>query len=168
MKVDEPSTGKRVNPQRSKHSETEQRRRSKINERQALKKRRRKNSFCWVNCLCVGFEWKFDVILYYLAIYARLKKLCFWARFQVLRDLIPQNDQKRDKASFLLEVPHSTFNHLFLVFILMVNCIFVWTKLSNFPPFIYICRSLSIFSSYRKNYKFMNRLMKDGIRSPRN
>nr|XP_007139391.1 hypothetical protein PHAVU_008G025500g [Phaseolus vulgaris]ESW11385.1 hypothetical protein PHAVU_008G025500g [Phaseolus vulgaris] len=57
MKVDEPSTGKRVNTHRSKHSETEQRRRSKINE-----------------------------------------------RFQVLRDLIPQNDQKRDKASFLLEV----------------------------------------------------------------
>ncbi|RZB98761.1 Transcription factor BIM2 isoform B [Glycine soja] len=56
VKVDEPSTGKRVNPHRSKHSETEQRRRSKINE-----------------------------------------------RFQVLRDLIPQNDQKRDKASFLLE-----------------------------------------------------------------
>lgn len=25
-------------------------------------------------------------------------------RFQILRDLIPQNDQKRDKASFLLEV----------------------------------------------------------------
>lgn len=42
---------------RSKHSETEQRRRSKINE-----------------------------------------------RFQILRDLIPQNDQKRDRASFLLEV----------------------------------------------------------------
>ncbi|KAG6656885.1 transcription factor BIM2-like [Carya illinoinensis] len=42
---------------RSKHSETEQRRRSKINE-----------------------------------------------RFQILRDIIPQNDQKRDKASFLLEV----------------------------------------------------------------
>ncbi|KAK7340714.1 hypothetical protein VNO77_21424 [Canavalia gladiata] len=57
VKVDEPSKGKRVNPHRSKHSETEQRRRSKINE-----------------------------------------------RFQVLRDLIPQNDQKRDKASFLLEV----------------------------------------------------------------
>lgn len=57
VKVDEPGTGKRVNPHRSKHSETEQRRRSKINE-----------------------------------------------RFQVLRDLIPQNDQKRDKASFLLEV----------------------------------------------------------------
>ncbi|CAJ1835516.1 unnamed protein product [Sphenostylis stenocarpa] len=57
VKVDEPSTGKRVNTHRSKHSETEQRRRSKINE-----------------------------------------------RFQVLRDLIPQNDQKRDKASFLLEV----------------------------------------------------------------
>ncbi|XP_042057142.1 transcription factor BIM3-like [Salvia splendens] len=42
---------------RSKHSETEQRRRSKINQ-----------------------------------------------RFQILRDLIPENDQKRDKASFLLEV----------------------------------------------------------------
>lgn len=42
---------------RSKHSETEQRRRSKINE-----------------------------------------------RFQILRDLIPQNDQKKDRASFLLEV----------------------------------------------------------------
>ncbi|CAI9109916.1 OLC1v1009844C1 [Oldenlandia corymbosa var. corymbosa] len=47
----------KVNALRSKHSETEQRRRSKINE-----------------------------------------------RFQVLRDLIPENDQKRDKASFLLEV----------------------------------------------------------------
>ncbi|KAE9605017.1 putative transcription factor bHLH family [Lupinus albus] len=57
VKVDEPNMGKRVNPHRSKHSETEQRRRCKINE-----------------------------------------------RFQVLRDLIPQNDQKRDKASFLLEV----------------------------------------------------------------
>ncbi|KAL1322900.1 hypothetical protein HN51_067913 [Arachis hypogaea] len=57
VKLDESNSGKRVNPHRSKHSETEQRRRSKINE-----------------------------------------------RFQVLRDLIPQNDQKRDKASFLLEV----------------------------------------------------------------
>ncbi|KAK4426279.1 Transcription factor BIM2 [Sesamum alatum] len=47
----------KVNASRSKHSETEQRRRSKINE-----------------------------------------------RFQILRDLIPENDQKRDKASFLLEV----------------------------------------------------------------
>ncbi|KAL5582070.1 hypothetical protein UlMin_014512 [Ulmus minor] len=49
--------GKVREKNRSKHSETEQRRRSKINE-----------------------------------------------RFQILRDLIPQNDQKRDKASFLLEV----------------------------------------------------------------
>ncbi|XWS75631.1 hypothetical protein CRYUN_Cryun01aG0107600 [Craigia yunnanensis] len=47
----------KTNTNRSKHSETEQRRRSKINE-----------------------------------------------RFQTLRDLIPQNDQKRDKASLLLEV----------------------------------------------------------------
>ncbi|KAL2528575.1 Transcription factor BIM2 [Forsythia ovata] len=49
----------KVNALRSKHSETEQRRRSKINE-----------------------------------------------RFQILRELIPENDQKRDKASFLLEVIH--------------------------------------------------------------
>nr|AFK40942.1 unknown [Lotus japonicus] len=56
-KVDEPTKGKRMNPHRSKHSETEQRRRIKINE-----------------------------------------------RFQVLKDLIPQNYQKRDKASLLLEV----------------------------------------------------------------
>ncbi|GFP97933.1 transcription factor bim3 [Phtheirospermum japonicum] len=50
---------RKINPSRSKHSETEQRRRSKINE-----------------------------------------------RFQMLRELIPENDQKRDKASFLLEVIH--------------------------------------------------------------
>ncbi|CAA3030962.1 transcription factor BIM2-like [Olea europaea subsp. europaea] len=48
---------KRVNAVRSKHSETEQRRRSKINE-----------------------------------------------RFQILMGLVPESDQKRDKASFLLEV----------------------------------------------------------------
>lgn len=47
----------KVNSHRSKHSETEQRRRIKINE-----------------------------------------------RFQTLRNLIPENDQKRDRASFLLEV----------------------------------------------------------------
>ncbi|CAI9777444.1 unnamed protein product [Fraxinus pennsylvanica] len=47
----------KVNTLRSKHSETEQRRRSKINE-----------------------------------------------RFQILRELLPENDQKRDKATLLLEV----------------------------------------------------------------
>ncbi|KAL6961116.1 hypothetical protein U1Q18_038877 [Sarracenia purpurea var. burkii] len=57
VKLDGKSIDQKVNALRSKHSETEQRRRSKINE-----------------------------------------------RFQILRDLIPQNDQKRDKASFLLEV----------------------------------------------------------------
>ncbi|KDP24327.1 hypothetical protein JCGZ_25623 [Jatropha curcas] len=56
-KVDGRGNEQKANTHRSKHSETEQRRRSKINE-----------------------------------------------RFQILRDLIPQNDQKRDKASFLLEV----------------------------------------------------------------
>ncbi|XP_058009387.1 transcription factor BIM2 isoform X2 [Hevea brasiliensis] len=56
-KIDGKSSEQKVSTHRSKHSETEQRRRSKINE-----------------------------------------------RFQILRDLIPQNDQKRDKASFLLEV----------------------------------------------------------------
>lgn len=57
VKAESKSSEPKANANRSKHSETEQRRRSKINE-----------------------------------------------RFQALRDLIPQNDQKRDKASFLLEV----------------------------------------------------------------
>ena len=63
---------------RSKHSATEQRRRSKIND-----------------------------------------------RFQMLRDLVPHSDQKRDKASFLLEVkkintlqfPVVTWQVLFLYYI---------------------------------------------------
>lgn len=35
-----------------------------------------------------------------------LEEKLIWlcGRFQILRGLIPQNDQKRDKASFLLEV----------------------------------------------------------------
>ncbi|KAG8639011.1 hypothetical protein MANES_14G089600v8 [Manihot esculenta] len=57
VKVDEKSTDHKTNTPRSKHSATEQRRRSKIND-----------------------------------------------RFQKLRELIPHGDQKRDKASFLLEV----------------------------------------------------------------
>lgn len=57
VKPESKSSEPKANANRSKHSETEQRRRSKINE-----------------------------------------------RFQALRNLIPQNDQKRDKASFLLEV----------------------------------------------------------------
>ncbi|KAF7806297.1 transcription factor BIM1 isoform X1 [Senna tora] len=56
VKVDGKSTDQRPNTPRSKHSATEQRRRSKINDR------------------------------------------------QMLRELIPHSDQKRDKASFLLEV----------------------------------------------------------------
>ncbi|KAF7134610.1 hypothetical protein RHSIM_Rhsim08G0142600 [Rhododendron simsii] len=55
------SNDQKPNTPRSKHSATEQRRRSKINDRHDLK-------------------------------------------FQMLRDLIPHSDQKRDKASFLLEV----------------------------------------------------------------
>ncbi|PKI31447.1 hypothetical protein CRG98_048160 [Punica granatum] len=57
VKVDGKSSDQKANTPRSKHSATEQRRRSKIND-----------------------------------------------RFQMLRTLLPQNDQKRDKASFLLEV----------------------------------------------------------------
>ncbi|XP_055825947.1 transcription factor BIM2-like [Solanum dulcamara] len=56
-KLEVKSNDGKVSSHRSKHSETEQRRRIKINE-----------------------------------------------RFQTLRDLIPQNDQKRDRASFMLEV----------------------------------------------------------------
>lgn len=57
IKVDGNSSDQKANTPRSKHSATEQRRRSKIND-----------------------------------------------RFQMLRGLIPHSDQKRDKASFLLEV----------------------------------------------------------------
>ncbi|XP_021616701.1 transcription factor BIM1 isoform X2 [Manihot esculenta] len=57
VKVDAKHTDQKANTPRSKHSATEQRRRSKIND-----------------------------------------------RFQMLRELIPHVDQKRDKASFLLEV----------------------------------------------------------------
>ncbi|KAK4804396.1 hypothetical protein SAY86_004213 [Trapa natans] len=57
VKVDGCSSDHKANTHRSKHSATEQRRRSKIND-----------------------------------------------RFQALRTLLPQNDQKKDKASFLLEV----------------------------------------------------------------
>ncbi|XP_062027931.1 transcription factor BIM1 [Rosa rugosa] len=57
VKVDVKSSDQKANTPRSKHSATEQRRRSKIND-----------------------------------------------RFQMLRELIPHSDQKRDKASFLLEV----------------------------------------------------------------
>lgn len=57
VKVDGKSSDQKANTPRSKHSATEQRRRSKIND-----------------------------------------------RFQMLRELIPHGDQKRDKASFLLEV----------------------------------------------------------------
>eukprot|EP00268_Persea_americana_P049307 TRINITY_DN5277_c0_g1_i1.p1 TRINITY_DN5277_c0_g1~~TRINITY_DN5277_c0_g1_i1.p1 ORF type:complete len:270 (+),score=65.24 TRINITY_DN5277_c0_g1_i1:104-811(+) len=57
VKVDAKGNEQRANTPRSKHSATEQRRRSKIND-----------------------------------------------RFQLLRQLIPRSDQKRDKASFLLEV----------------------------------------------------------------
>lgn len=56
-KADARSNDQKANTPRSKHSATEQRRRSKIND-----------------------------------------------RFQMLRDLVPHSDQKRDKASFLLEV----------------------------------------------------------------
>ncbi|XP_026381082.1 transcription factor BIM2-like isoform X2 [Papaver somniferum] len=57
VKVDSKNIDQKANTPRSKHSATEQRRRSKIND-----------------------------------------------RFQILREIIPLNDQKRDKASFLLEV----------------------------------------------------------------
>ncbi|XWS60393.1 hypothetical protein CRYUN_Cryun07bG0032700 [Craigia yunnanensis] len=72
VKVDGKSApDQKANTPRSKHSATEQRRRSKINDRHQ-----------------------------------------FFCRFQMLRDLIPRSDQKRDKASFLLEViEHIHFLH---------------------------------------------------------
>jgi len=63
QRVDSKNADLRACTPRSKHSATEQRRRSKIND-----------------------------------------------RFQMLRDLVPHSDQKRDKASFLLEVIHELTN----------------------------------------------------------
>ncbi|KAK6255858.1 hypothetical protein SCA6_017163 [Theobroma cacao] len=94
----------KANTNRSKHSETEQRRRSKINERSAF--------------VTIDFElgWQFGLagLGYFTFGPFEFGLLMFqinsgWvldglSRFQTLRDLIPQNDQKRDKASFLLEV----------------------------------------------------------------
>nr|XP_029116532.1 transcription factor BIM2 isoform X3 [Elaeis guineensis] len=68
----------RPNTPRSKHSATEQRRRSKINDRQVSEH----------SCQKPRQEWTMNLS----------------CRFQILRELIPHSDQKRDKASFLLEV----------------------------------------------------------------
>ncbi|KAG6471512.1 hypothetical protein ZIOFF_068954 [Zingiber officinale] len=65
----------RPNTPRSKHSATEQRRRCKINDRQASP------SLSWMKTM--------------------IFKHC---GFHILRGIIPHSDQKRDKASFLLEV----------------------------------------------------------------
>ncbi|KAK6261785.1 hypothetical protein QUC31_007601 [Theobroma cacao] len=76
VKVDGKSApDQKANTPRSKHSATEQRRRSKINDRP------------------VKLKSSLDAKIY-----------PFFCRFQMLRDLIPHSDQKRDKASFLLEV----------------------------------------------------------------
>ncbi|KAE9467141.1 hypothetical protein C3L33_00952, partial [Rhododendron williamsianum] len=66
------SNDQKPNTPRSKHSATEQRRRSKINDRHV-------EAFSQCRSFLKLFE------------------------FQMLRDLIPHSDQKRDKASFLLE-----------------------------------------------------------------
>ncbi|KAI8543153.1 hypothetical protein RHMOL_Rhmol08G0195300 [Rhododendron molle] len=66
------SNDQKPNTPRSKHSATEQRRRSKINDRHV-------ETFSQCRSFLKLFE------------------------FQMLRDLIPHSDQKRDKASFLLE-----------------------------------------------------------------
>lgn len=68
---------------RSKHSATEQRRRSKINDR-----------YLYTRCD------NLDLCTYELVNF----KPCTFCRFSMLRGLIPHGDQKRDKASFLLEV----------------------------------------------------------------
>ncbi|KAL5186059.1 Transcription factor BIM1 [Glycine soja] len=81
VKVDGKSTDQKPNTPRSKHSATEQRRRSKINDRQVYIACQTDKSFS--GC------------------YSRHSLV---AKFQMLRELIPHSDQKRDKASFLLEV----------------------------------------------------------------
>ncbi|KAI8541773.1 hypothetical protein RHMOL_Rhmol08G0088400 [Rhododendron molle] len=81
-KADGKGTGQKGNAPRSKHSETEQRRRCKINERHVR--------YSLFFCCAIFVDWLISLM----------------SRFQMLKDLLPQNDQKRDKASLLLEVHH--------------------------------------------------------------
>ncbi|GFP84536.1 transcription factor bim1 [Phtheirospermum japonicum] len=75
VKIEAKIIDQKPNTPRSKHSATEQRRRSKINDRHVNQPSKFNNS---------------EVYVYF--------------KFQKLRGIIPNSDQKRDKASFLLEV----------------------------------------------------------------
>ncbi|KAK3012725.1 hypothetical protein RJ639_009558 [Escallonia herrerae] len=83
VKADCKSPDQKPNTPRSKHSATEQRRRSKINDRHEFNLRATLNNSDY---------------------HAESQKEISVAIFHMLRELIPHNDQKRDKASFLLEV----------------------------------------------------------------
>ena len=82
-------------------------------------------------------------------------KLC---RFQHLRDLIPQNDQKTDRASFLLEV---CIVLLYSCCCISFCCIFIIKH--DFESFYDECRSYNISTFYKKSYRFMKELVKAGV-----
>ncbi|CAN6702320.1 unnamed protein product [Malus baccata var. baccata] len=92
---------------RSKHSETEQRRRSKINERQALQAQSftLSNSSTPLIVLCRSWFYivRFSVLLELEKFLIRMPIVTMYQPGKMLKDIIPQNDQKRDKASLLLE-----------------------------------------------------------------
>ncbi|CAK7323187.1 unnamed protein product [Dovyalis caffra] len=90
VKVDGKSNDQKPNTPRSKHSATEQRRRSKINDRHVLIDLHLENLSIF----------SFNQILHNVVDFLLEGKF----QFQMLRELIPHGDQKRDKASFLLEV----------------------------------------------------------------
>ncbi|CAN1151663.1 Transcription factor BIM1 [Linum perenne] len=88
VKVDGKNSDQKANTPRSKHSATEQRRRSKINDRHVL--------------TLISFG-PFGLVSFNSNA-SRESNKNWHCRFQMLREIIPHGDQKRDKASFLLEV----------------------------------------------------------------
>ncbi|PHT79575.1 hypothetical protein T459_17627 [Capsicum annuum] len=86
VKVDGKNSDQKPNTPRSKHSATEQRRRSKINDRH-------------VTTIILSFEKRKGKVFDVMTILGGRR-----SEFLRLREIIPHSDQKRDKASFLLEV----------------------------------------------------------------
>lgn len=70
------------------------------------------------------------------------RSLCFLFRFQILRELIPHSEQKRDTASFLLEV-----------------CYFMWTILLQFSKssFVFPLLIILVFMQVIQYVQFLQK-----------
>ena len=82
----------------------------------------------------------------------------------MLRELIPNSDQKRDKASFLLEVHTSFIVICSLTSFVHLQCANYWMVAFSES----ICRLLSTFSFYRRKYISMRGHTKDGAMNRQN